>query len=119
MAHILMVEDNDLVAEVFARVLAGAGHDVDHSISGQGAAYRIVHNQYDLVLMDVALPGPPGDTVASAMRDLGFDGPIVVLTGGALSMDAAEARHAHFAEVLRKPIMPADLVVAIERHLSG
>jgi len=118
MARILMVEDNDPVAEVFATALTMAGHDVDHSLTPQGAAHRIVRNQYDLVLMDLGLPGYDGDELAAGMRDLGYTGPILVLTGGVLPMETAFTDRARFAEILRKPIMPDELVAAVGRTLA-
>jgi len=112
-----MVEDNDLVAEALSEALSRAGHNVDHSITPGGATHRIVRNSYDLVLMDLALPEYDGDKLAAEMRDVGFAGPIIALTGGLLTIDKELAERANFAAVLRKPILPDDLVAAVDQFL--
>ncbi len=119
MARILMVEDNDPVATVFAEVLTKAGHDVDHSITPQSAAHRITRNEYDLVLMDLGLPGYDGDELAAGLRDLGYTGPIVIVTGGLLTTDAGFMSRAKVAGILRKPIHPNDLVAEVAKYLGG
>lgn len=119
MARILMVEDNDPVATVFSEILTRAGHDVDHSITPQSAAHRITRNEYDIVLMDLALPGYDGDELAAGLRDLGYTGPIVIVTGGLLTTDPEFMRRAGVVGILRKPVHPNDLVAEVARHLAA
>ena len=113
MSSVLIVEDNDPVAEIFVAALGNAGHDVDHSITGAGALHRIVRRHYDIVVMDVALPGDDGAKVAAQLRERGYDGPILAVTGGLIATDPEALQKAGFAAVLRKPVLPDELVAAV------
>ena len=107
------------MAELFAAALGTAGHDVDHSVTSEGALHRARRHDYDLVLMDFALPGElDGAETAVKLRDQGFRGPILAVTGALLKPDPVAAARAGFATVLRKPILPTELVDAVAAVLA-
>ena len=113
-----MVEDNDGVAEVFAQALTAAGHDVDHSVTPEGARIRVVRDRYDVVLMDIALIGYDGAVLAVELRELGYRGPILMITGGMVGGDPTAVAVAGFTAELRKPVLPTELVAAVDTCLK-
>lgn len=108
MARLLIVDDHKEIAEVYAAIL-GDDHELDFAASANEAAAQVARNQYDLVFMDIALRRSSGVTAALALRGLGYDGPIVAVTGGLVPSDDMLYGRARFAETLVKPVMPATL----------
>jgi CheY-like chemotaxis protein len=77
-----------------------------------------VYTQYDVVLMDSCMPKMDGPQAAIQMREMGFEGPIIGITGNPVS-DFSEFQSAGADLVLSKPINKTDLVAALETaHLK-
>lgn len=77
----LLVEDNDDLAEAIVERLAREGHAVDHERDGvEGDALLSHHEAFDLVILDVNLPGCSGFEILRRMRARGDDTPVLVLT---------------------------------------
>lgn len=121
MAHILMIEDDDQVAAVFQEQFERDGHHVDRSAAAYGAVQRMTRAAvpYDLVLMDLLLQGANGAVAALALRGLGYVGPIVVVTGGLMPLDAEVYKRAQFSGRLLKPVRLEELSAEVARHLAG
>lgn len=78
--RILIVEDEIAIAEAVKGVLAADGHAVDIEADGGQVLELIGAYAYDLVVLDVILPGMDGFALCSALRRSGFPGPILMLT---------------------------------------
>lgn len=119
MARILIVDDNEEVAELFLGILEEAGHQCEISGSAYGAAVRALQSTpFDLAIVDLVLAGSDGVIAALAMRGLGFAGPIVVITGNLAEENSGLYRMAKFAGRLLKPVRPAELVAEVAKHLE-
>ncbi len=79
---ILVVEDEEKLAEALARGLRGRGYTVDIVSDGVQAFERIKlhHDNYNIVILDLMLPGMDGATICSNVRALNIATPILVLT---------------------------------------
>jgi len=86
--RILLVEDEPDAAAVLARGLREHTFAVDIAATGAEAIERVHTNPYDLVLLDVLLPGMNGFKVCSAIRQLGVTCPVLMLT----ALDAVASR---------------------------
>lgn len=83
--RILIVEDNTALADSTAKVLRDDGYTVDKVTNGPDADAALAANSFDLVLLDLSLPGMDGLDVLGAMRQRGDKTPVLVLTArGAL-----------------------------------
>lgn len=123
MARILIIENDNEVGSIFSEWLRRGDHHVDHATTARGALLRATETTYDLMLLDVILT-PHGESdglvVGLAMRALGYEGPIVLVTGAVPQIDDALAGPLKIAGVLRKPLMRGDdLVDEVEKHLKG
>jgi DNA-binding response OmpR family regulator len=78
--EILVVDDQPEVVQVIRRGLEQEGHHVDHASSGEEGLERIGVGSYDIVILDVMLPGLNGFEVAQRIRDPGITTPILMLT---------------------------------------
>ncbi len=120
MAHILVVDDDDLLREVIATALTQTGHNVFQAGDGHQAVELVRANTIDLVLTDILMPGQEGIETIMQLR---FSHPtirIVAMSGGSphskFYLDIASRLGAR--RILAKPFTPADLLHAITTVLA-
>lgn len=82
MAHIVIAEDDQMLAEIYQTRLQLAGHDCQVAPDGLSALNLIHHSTPDLVLLDLMMPQLSGDEVLAKMRasDWGKDIKVIILT---------------------------------------
>lgn len=86
--RILLVEDDQVLADGLQRSLRGAGYAVDHVAHGDGADTALTANEYDLVILDLGLPGLSGLDVLRRLRARQSTVPVLILTAA----DSVEQR---------------------------
>ncbi len=105
--QVLLVEDNALNRDVAQGYLALLGHDVAVASSGQEALIMSAQRRYDVILMDVRMPGMDGLEATRrlrAMPDYRAGIPILALTANIMAEDHQECLAAGMTEVLPKPV---------------
>jgi two-component system, sensor histidine kinase len=118
---ILCAEDNPYGRVILNTILTELGHRADFVNSGEDAVVGVTRG-YDIVLMDVALPGIDGLEAARRMRALsGAAGrtPIIGISGRSDASDEQAARAAGMNFYLRKPVSPSALSEAIATVISS
>ena len=104
--QILVAEDLPMNQMVIREILEAAGHQVTIAEDGIAAINALHNDQFDLILMDVAMPTMGGLETAQALR--GLDGartiPIVALTAHTMPNQIAACRAAGMDDYLSKPI---------------
>ena len=78
--RMLLVEDNDDLAETIVDRLSAEGHAIDRVADGDTAHETLRHARFDLVILDINLPGRHGFEVLRALRARGDATPVLVLT---------------------------------------
>ncbi len=114
--HVLCVEDNPYGRVVLNTVLGELGHQVSFAETGEAAVAAVAGGGYDVVLMDVALPGIDGFETARRIRALSGSPsavPIIGVSGRSDDEDEAAAFDAGMSSYLRKPASPASLNAAL------
>ncbi|RCS29824.1 response regulator, partial [Rhodanobacter denitrificans] len=114
--HLLLVEDDTIVATVIRGLLEREGHTVVHVVNGLAALAELAHADVDAVLLDLDLPGVDGFQVARLIRQRERAGqhlPIVAVTARSGSGDEAKARAAGMDGFLRKPVSGERLADAL------
>lgn len=115
--RVLVAEDNPVNQQLIQVVLRKAGHNVDVAADGHEAVRQARDLPYDLILMDVQMPGLDGYAATGAIRALGGAAgsvPIVALTANALPDDRQRCLDAGMNGYLSKPISFDSLFVMIE-----
>ena len=80
--HILIIEDNPDIAANIGDFLEERGHTVDFAGDGVTGLHLAVVNDFDAIVLDLALPGMDGLDVCRRLRDdAGKDTPVLMLTG--------------------------------------
>ena len=116
---ILAVDDNPVGLTVLRHALQRHGMQVDCASGGEEALEAASRRAYDLVLMDLQMPGMDGLTAAAEMRKIGgYDRvPILALTAN-FSDDVREQCRAHGMQAyLSKPVKANELMAAVSRHI--
>ncbi len=120
--HILLVEDNKINQFLAKRLLEKHGFSLDMASNGEEAIELIKEKYFDLVLMDVQMPGMNGYELTGYIRNTmgitGDDLPIVALTAYASSMEKEKAISAGMNDYLSKPYSPNELVTTIGRNIK-
>lgn len=115
---ILIVEDDRAITQSLLRLLAREGYYAHAESTGEEAATHLHDNPaYDLVLLDVALPGMDGFRCCRALRQDGWRGPIVMLTGRSHGVDKINGLSAGADDYITKPFDPNELLARIQAHL--
>jgi len=105
-ARVLLVEDNPINAMLARALLGREGCTVDHATGGEEAIAAAKVGTYDLILMDMRMPGMSGEDAARALRALGIATPIVALTANAFDEDRRRCLAAGMDDFLVKPLSP-------------
>ena len=114
--HLLLAEDNPMNIDFFRAVLEGDGHHVTVAKDGLTARHIALRERFDLVILDIHLPGLAGDALCAELRAAGVQGPIIALSAAALPSDIAGAKEKGFDAYLTKPISAAALREAVRHH---
>ncbi|MEM8726866.1 MAG: ATP-binding protein, partial [Pseudomonadota bacterium] len=124
-ARILLAEDHDVNRLLASEMLERCGQSVDIAHDGNEAISLVFDAMmrgapYDLVLMDIQMPGCDGYAATRAIRDEGITPhllPIIALTANAFPEDIAAARDAGMQAHLAKPLEFSELARALQRWL--
>lgn len=110
---VLVVEDEDELAETLARGLRRQGMVVDVALDGEAALERADVARYDVVVLDRNLPGRSGDDVCRALVAEGSGCRILMLTASSTIADRVEGLWLGADDYLPKPFAFAELVARI------
>jgi DNA-binding response OmpR family regulator len=117
MAHILLVEDDDAIAEPLARALDREGHEVTRVAEGQAALDVVAAAPVDLVLLDLGLPDLDGLDVCRRLRDRGSDVAVMMLTARGEELDRVVGLDVGADDYLPKPFSLAELLARVRALL--
>jgi two-component system alkaline phosphatase synthesis response regulator PhoP len=115
--RILLVEDEPGLVLTLTDRLKGEGYDVESVRDGAAGLARASEGGFDLVLLDVMLPGMSGFDVCQTLRQRGIDTPIVMLTARSQLVDRVVGLKIGADDYIPKPFEMAELVARIEARL--
>jgi signal transduction histidine kinase/DNA-binding response OmpR family regulator len=116
--RVLLVDDVIANREIARGILIERGHVVTEAETGAGAVQLATDNDFDVVLMDMRMPGMDGCDATKHIRKIaGIRGvvPVVAVTANALDEQIVEGRHAGMVEHLVKPFSAEELLTVVER----
>ncbi|MGW0550225.1 response regulator transcription factor [Streptomyces sp. Wb2n-11] len=115
--RLLIVEDERRLAVALAKGLTAEGFAVDVVHDGLEGLHRAGEGSYDLVILDIMLPGMNGYRVCAALRAAGNDVPILMLTAKDGEYDEAEGLDTGADDYLTKPFSYVVLVARVKALL--
>ena len=120
--RLLVVEDDDIVADAITRGLSAEKYSVHRVSSAEAAQSAMATEDFALAVIDVALPGADGLTLVRRLRSGGKTLPTLILTARCTLNDKVKALDLGADDFLSKPFEPAELVArcrALMRRSSG
>jgi DNA-binding response OmpR family regulator len=118
--RVLCIEDEYFITELYLRALTRAGYDVTTVLNGQDGLQVAQTNKYDVVLLDLMVPGMTGIEILRTLRDPartpGFDGKIVITT----NLDQEDGTRAEIEAqadgyLIKANITPKELVAFVDK----
>ncbi len=117
MSKILIIEDDRDIAEVERDYLQINGFDADITDNGVDGINDVKQNEYDLILLDLMLPGLDGFTVCKKLREI-TDIPILMVTARKEDIDKIRGLGIGADDYIEKPFSPNVLVARVKANLA-
>lgn len=112
--NILSVEDEPQLAKHIARALTRSGHTVDSADNGPDALEKALSRAYDLVVLDVNLPGCDGFEILRRIRAADVPSRVLMLTARADVMDRVQGLRSGADDYVTKPFSMDELLARVE-----
>jgi CheY-like chemotaxis protein/HPt (histidine-containing phosphotransfer) domain-containing protein len=120
---VLVVDDNGINQKVLTGLLGKNGHHASLASNADEAVVKATSQQFDLILMDIELPGKSGihatqEIRAYSKKEIAHT-PIVAMTGNVSSEDRRQYLNVGMNDMLGKPVMPDSLQKVLNKTMSG
>lgn len=112
--RVLLVEDDTALAELFAQILDDRGHAVRVATDVESAKALLAGERFDAVVADLRLPGASGLELLAWVQRHDLRLRVILASAFTTQELSIHARRLGAAQVLSKPVEPADLVSAVE-----
>lgn len=119
---VLLVEDEDRIAGFARRALEEQGFQVDHTADGHEAFARATTESFDVVILDIMLPGRDGLSVLRGLRERKITVPVILLTARTTLNERLDGLNLGADDYITKPFYVEELVArvhAVVRRASG
>jgi two-component system OmpR family response regulator len=120
--RILVVEDDPLLADGISQLMRASGHNVDFVVSAEFAATALQNETFDLLLLDVGLPGMSGFEFLQKLRSKKNPIPVLVVTARDALNEKVHGLNLGADDYLTKPFASEELlarVAALTRRMHG
>src|SRR5579862_5024619 len=115
--HILLVEDEPGLSLTVSDLLEAEGYIVDTAMDGPTGLAKAIGGEFDLIILDVMLPGKNGFEVCKELRQQGRDTAILMLTAKTQVVDRVVGLRLGADDYLAKPFDPSELLARVEALL--
>ena len=114
--NILIVDDEQDIAELISDVLKDEGYNTTIANNGYQAIDSVKNNKYDLILLDIMMPGLDGKSTCEKIRDI-ISCPIIFVTAKTTLSDKVEGFDSGADDYITKPFEPKELIARVKAHL--
>ena len=116
--RILIVDDEEIVIRSCQRILAGGDYAIDAAQSGQEALKKVDETDYDIVVLDIMMPGMDGLEVLQQVKERYPGVDVIMMTGLSQVKTAVQAMKLGAFDYLPKPFDPDELKHVVDRALE-
>ena len=113
-----VIDDEPIILEVLGQLLTSEGYEVESSSSGEEALQKYESRTFDLVLLDLMMPGMSGLDVLRALQRIQPEALVIIITAYASVESAIEAMKIGAFDYVQKPFKHEELLLTIARALA-
>ncbi|MDR3401198.1 MAG: response regulator [Chthoniobacter sp.] len=117
-ARLLVVDDEQLLRELYGRVLSLEGYEVETAEDGIEALEWLAKERFDLVVVDRHMPRLDGATMVLALRSAGSDLPVIMISGSLAFTPLPAGVTRELSAALLKPARRTEVISAVATALS-
>jgi DNA-binding response OmpR family regulator len=114
---LLIVEDEASILTGLVDVFTYHGYEVDSAAEGKSGLAKALQSRYDLIILDVMLPGVDGFTICAEIRKVSREQPIIILTAKSAEEDIINGLSLGADDYVEKPFSVRELVLRVEAIL--
>lgn len=112
--HILLVEDEPKIADFVCAGLAARGFRTTHCADGEAGYQHALHGSFDVIVLDIMLPGRNGLDILQGLRTAGHGSPVILLTARNELDDRVQGLALGADDYLAKPFYVEELIARIQ-----
>ncbi len=116
--RILVIDDEDVVREVFQRLLKSEGYQAEFCTSGEEGLKLIREKEFDAVILDVMMNGIGGLATLQELRKMDSDVPVLMLTAYASLENAIECMKQGAFDYITKPFKNDEVMLAVQKAIE-
>ncbi len=117
MSRVLIVEDESAIAEIEKDYLELSGFEVFIETDGNSGYKAAMEQDYDIIILDVMLPGKDGYEICKAVREV-KNTPIIMVSAKKEDIDKIRGLGVGADDYMTKPFSPSELVARVKAHLA-
>ena len=111
--HLIVIDDDDRIRDLLKQYLSRQGHSVTTAPDAATARKLFQTFSFDLVILDIMMPGEDGLSLLKALREDGNDSPVLLLTARGQASDRIEGLKLGADDYLPKPFEPEELALRV------
>ena len=118
MSRVLIADDEAPICLALKETLVEIDSDVEIALDGKDAYEKLLNEHYDVVLLDIYMPGMNGLDIAKAVKKRGIDTDIMIMTGKGTIEDTIDALGIQIEEFITKPFRFDKILVSVKEILE-
>jgi DNA-binding response OmpR family regulator len=116
-AHILVIDDEEVIHQSLSRILGRQGHRVDGALRAQEGLDKLTAGSYDMIITDLMMPGMDGLELLHKLQEMQLSLPVLMITGYPTIRTAMQAMRLGAVDYLAKPFRRQELLGPVNRML--
>ena len=117
MSRILIIEDEESIAELEKDYLELSGFEVEIENDGEAGLTKALHEDFDLLILDLMLPGVDGFEICRKVREV-KNTPIIMVSAKKEDIDKIRGLGLGADDYITKPFSPSEMVARVKAHLA-
>ena len=117
MSKILIVEDDNNILQLEKDYLEASNFEIEYALDGSSGLKKAVENDYDLILLDIMLPGVDGFEICKKIREI-KNTPVILVSAKKEDVDKINGLGFGADDYIVKPFSPSELVARVKAHIS-
>ncbi len=106
---ILVIDDEENIRKMLKKSLENSGYRVELALTGEEGVEKVLKNDYDLIMLDLKLPGIEGEKVLKKIRNKDILTPVLIITGYGSIESAVSVMKLGAVDYLQKPFNPEEI----------